>query len=236
MPRDLFGDVVDPSIKVGTRKWYTVPVSFAVHTLVILVLIVVPLLATGTLPLPVDPTVFISVSPPELPKPPAVRPAKPQQAPAADRASVPVTEPEAIKDEPPFEAGFESNTGVDVSITGTEIEGAAVVVPPPVPPVAAPPSKPVRPGGVIRAPERITYVAPTYPPVALAARVQGWVIVEATIDATGQVQAARVLRSDSPLLNDAALSAVRQWMYRPTLLNGVPVSVIMTVTVQFRLQ
>ena len=71
--------------------------------------------------------------------------------------------------------------------------------------------------------------------MAQQARVQGVVIIEATIGVDGSVDSARVLRS-VPLLDEAALEAVRQWVYTPTLLNGVPVPVIMTVTVQFTLK
>ena len=78
------------------------------------------------------------------------------------------------------------------------------------------------------------HVKPVYPPIAQSARVQGVVIIEATIGPNGKVQDARVLRS-IPLLDQAALDAVRQWEFTPTLLNGVPVPVIMTVTVQFTL-
>jgi protein TonB len=60
------------------------------------------------------------------------------------------------------------------------------------------------------------------------------VIIEATIDTDGQVVAARVLRS-VPLLDDAALQAVRQWQYKPATLNGQAVAVLMTVTVRFAL-
>jgi protein TonB len=60
------------------------------------------------------------------------------------------------------------------------------------------------------------------------------VIIEATIDREGRVTEARLLRS-IPLLDQAALEAVRQWEYEPTLLNGVTVPVIMTVTVNFTL-
>jgi protein TonB len=77
-------------------------------------------------------------------------------------------------------------------------------------------------------------VSPVYPSIAQSARVQGVVIIEATIGPDGLVQNARVLRS-IPLLDDAALSAVRQWEFTPTLLNGSPVPVIMTVTVNFQL-
>jgi protein TonB len=73
-----------------------------------------------------------------------------------------------------------------------------------------------------------------YPPEALAAKVSGVVILEALIAADGRVSDAKVLRS-VPLLDQAAVDAVRQWAYTPTLLNGVPVPVIMTVTVTFSL-
>jgi protein TonB len=77
-------------------------------------------------------------------------------------------------------------------------------------------------------------VRPQYPPIAQSARVQGVVIIEATIGPDGTVQDARVLRS-IPLLDGAALDAVKRWEFTPTLLNGQPVPVIMTVTVQFTL-
>jgi len=73
-----------------------------------------------------------------------------------------------------------------------------------------------------------------YPPIAQAARVQGFVIIEATIDVNGRVQDAKILRS-IPLLDASALDAVRQWQYTPTLLNGMPVPIIITVTVNFKL-
>jgi protein TonB len=78
-------------------------------------------------------------------------------------------------------------------------------------------------------------VNPVYPPIAQSARVQGVVIIEAIIGPDGRVTEAKVLRS-IPLLDAAALDAVKQWVYTPTLLNGVPVPVIMTVTVNFTLQ
>jgi TonB family protein len=94
---------------------------------------------------------------------------------------------------------------------------------------------PVRVGGDIRAPMKVSDVKPVYPPLAQAARVQGIVIVEGLIDEQGNIADVKVLRG-VPLLDDAAVGAVRQWKYRPTLLNGVPVPVIMTMTVTFTLQ
>ena len=90
-------------------------------------------------------------------------------------------------------------------------------------------------GGAIRQPTKTKDVKPQYPPIAQSARVQGVVIIEATIGVDGRVLDAKVLRS-IPLLDAAALDAVKQWVYTPTLLNGVPVPVIMTVTVNFTLQ
>ena len=161
VPRDMFGDVVDPSIRVGGQKWYTVPLSILVHTVLIAAIIIIPLLAVEGLP------------------------------------------------EVPSMMAF-------------------VAVPPP-------PSAPVRVGGNIKPPTKTRDVRPQYPPIAQSARVQGIVIIEATIGPNGRVQEAKVLRS-IPLLDQAALDAVRQWEFTPTLLNGVPVPVIMTVTVQFTLQ
>jgi protein TonB len=96
------------------------------------------------------------------------------------------------------------------------------------------PTRGVRVGGTIREPVKIRHVAPAYPADARAAGVQGIVIIEALIGTDGTVIAAKVLRS-VPMLDDAALEAVRQWRYTPTLLNGEPVEVRMTVTVNFRL-
>jgi protein TonB len=88
-------------------------------------------------------------------------------------------------------------------------------------------------GGAIREPKKIQDVKPVYPADALAAGAEGTVIIEAVIARDGSVVDARVLRSVT-LLDAAALGAVRQWRFTPTLLNGVPVEVVMTVSVQFR--
>jgi len=93
----------------------------------------------------------------------------------------------------------------------------------------------VRPGGQIQPPRKLKDVAPIYPQIALSARREGTVVVEAIIGEDGRVQQARVLRSVQ-LLDEAALTAVRQWVFTPTRLNGEPVPVVMTVTVTFRLQ
>jgi periplasmic protein TonB len=93
----------------------------------------------------------------------------------------------------------------------------------------------VRVGGNVQAPHPVKHVDPVYPEEAKAAGVSGVVIIEITVATDGTVADARVLRS-IPMLDQAALDAVRQWQYEPTLLNGEPVDVIMTVTVNFSLQ
>jgi len=94
---------------------------------------------------------------------------------------------------------------------------------------------PIRIGGDLKAPMKIKDVKPIYPPIAQSAMVQGVVIIEAIIDDMGRVADARILRS-IPLLDQAALEAVRQWEYVPVQLNGVAQPVVMTVTVNFRVQ
>lgn len=120
-------------------------------------------------------------------------------------------------------------------------------VPPPPPPPAAPSApcqqpaavlggeQPVRVGGNIRPPAKVRDVRPVYPADARLAGIQGVVILEATIASDGHVAQACVLRS-VPGLNEAAIEAVNQWAFTPTLLNGMPVPLVMTVTVNFTLQ
>ncbi len=92
----------------------------------------------------------------------------------------------------------------------------------------------MRVGGAIKEPKKTRDVKPIYPPVAQAAKISGLVILEATISKEGDVENVKILRG-IPMLNQAATDAVRQWKYTPSTLNGVPVDVIMTVTVNFQL-
>jgi protein TonB len=110
------------------------------------------------------------------------------------------------------------------------------IAPPPPPP--PPPTKKVsvfRTGGQVQPPKLIRRVDPVYPVMARQARVQGVVVMEAYISTDGSVDRLRVI-SGHPLLNQAALDAVKQWKYNPTLLNGEPVEVIMAITVTFSFQ
>ena len=91
---------------------------------------------------------------------------------------------------------------------------------------------PLRIGGQIKPPHKTKDVKPVYPAIAQSARVAGAVTIEATIGPDGKVMDAKVVRS-IPLLDQAALDAVLQWEYTPTLLNGVPVPVLMNITINF---
>jgi len=118
--------------------------------------------------------------------------------------------------------------GVQGGVVGAMTAQVQTAPPPP------PSGVPLRVGSGISPPVKVKDVRPVYPAIAQSARVQGVVVLEATIGADGTVSDARVLRS-IPLLDAAAIDAVKQWVYQPTMLNGVAVPVIMTVTVNFSL-
>jgi protein TonB len=87
----------------------------------------------------------------------------------------------------------------------------------------------------MRVPTKVKDARPVYPPDAMDAKIQGVVIMDIRIDEQGRVTEAHVLRS-IPALDQAAIDAVKQWEFTPTLMNGVPTAVIVTVTVQFTLK
>jgi protein TonB len=122
------------------------------------------------------------------------------------------------------------------------VDGGPPTPPPPPPAPQAPPPPapaiykgPQRVGGDVQQANLIEHIAPVYPRLAIQAHVQGVVVLEAVITTSGDVDSLRVV-SGHPLLVQAALDAVRQWRYRPTLLNGQPVEVITTITVTFSFQ
>ena len=231
MPGIMFQDVVCPRAR-SNRKWSTVPISFAVHTVMLAVLIVMPLIATDILPSPRTTLEFDVPYVPVVPSaPPARRTAPPRAVPGTTGA--PVVAPDTIGAEPGivFQPGDVDTSAIDSLVGGIGVEQVTADALPPA--VAAPPA-PIRAGGNIKPPTRIKYVVPDYPAIAKANKVEGVVIIEAIIGTDGNVENAKVLRG-KPLLDGSALEAVRSWQYTPTLLNGMPTAVIMTVTVQFHL-
>lgn len=211
---------------------YTLVFSIAAHASAIAAIIIVPALATEELPEPWRTSTFIVVRP--VPPPPVqVRPRTNREAP--NRNAAPIAPPEGIQPEPVVEPPLDTGAAIGNPLTGVPVGDAVAngdLIPPPPPPPR--PKEPVRPGGVIQQPKKLVHVAPVYPPIALAAGKEGLVILEALIAEDGTVRDVRVLRSEL-LLDEAAVTAVRQWRFTPTLLNGEPVPVVMTVTVGFTL-
>jgi periplasmic protein TonB len=211
----------------------TFVLSFIVHVLLVGSFTVTRIMATADLPDPPRATTFMIVRP-ELPTvpPPRAR-AEPRPVAAVNPDTAPITEPEFLRPELPDRP---DNTlpGPDIVLGGGGDDLG--VVPEPQPPVArrVEPQPPVRVGGIIRQPQKIHHVAPVYPEIARSARVSGIVILEALLAEDGTVRDVRVLRS-VPLLDAAAIAAVHEWRFTPTLLNGTPVPVVMTVTVAFNL-
>lgn len=217
-------------------------VSIAIHAVVITFVVIAQVFDIGPLPLlrhalAYDAGSIVKVA--DVPVSPPARRAD-AAAPAVTHDTAPVVAPDSIApdtERPPAPSTL--NPGV---IGGIEGGGAGLLGPgviaggsAPPPPPQEPPAEPLHLHSGIEPPHKIVDVAPQYPALARAARQQGVVILETIIDAHGSVSTVRVLRGD-PLLDDAAVEAVRQWRFTPALLNGKPVPVVMTVTVNFALQ
>jgi periplasmic protein TonB len=99
----------------------------------------------------------------------------------------------------------------------------------------AAPAVPVPVGGDVKQARLISSVPPIYPTIAKTQHVQGEVRIDALVDAAGKVSSMKVV-SGPVLLHQAAMDSLRQWRYEPAMLDGKPVPMHLTVTVQFRLQ
>ena len=237
MPQEFLRDVLRTGDAAGRRQrhWSLLPLSIAGHAAIVMALLFSPLVSGVELPAVASPLAdFMPVVVPTPPPPPG----PPTDVPPRD-VGAPIEAPTTITPETdaptrePVPGGIPDGPGVGAAqpLLGDLGTTATVLVPPP-PPVPVP--KIVRVGGVIREPRKLVHVAPVYPEIARLSRVQGHVTMEAVLDATGKVESVRVL-SSQPLLEEAAVRAVRQWRYTPTELNGVPVPVLMTITVRFSL-
>jgi protein TonB len=242
MEKRLFEDLIESDrVAHRTQQSKTLPVSLLLHTIAAALIVIVPLLSADQLPDPASAVKAFFVepmaapAPPPPPPPPAPRPANAPKIiprPVTEAQFVaPVEVPEEITPEESIDMGVEGGAGgVEGGVPGGVVGGIVGGLPDaPPPPVQA-----VRVGGQIKEPKKLKNVAPVYPDIAKQARVQGVVILECTISPQGKVTDVKVLRG-IPLLDQAAIDAVKQWVYTPTLLNGVPVPVIMTVTVNFKL-
>jgi protein TonB len=241
MSHELFHDVTERRPRANRATGGTLALSVLAHSLILAAVIVVPLVATDALPILPDDGVSpyaIDVMPPPPPLPPAV-PRTRTATPVDSRDVAPVEPHDGI------EAEVERATSIPcaacvVDPTADRFSGVGVIGGTgPTLPQPPPPPPPVERGPVrlssYEMPKKLHDVAPRYPELAQKAGIDGTVIIEAVIAVDGTVRDARVLKS-VPLLDRAALDAVRQWRYAPTRLSGVAVPVIVTVTVQFRLQ
>jgi protein TonB len=200
------------------------------------------------------------VAPGPPPPPPAPGPmVRPRPMTAATHRLCAFCEPVAIPkqipvlvDEPPqlptgtgvvgMEGLAGSTGGSGSGVMHSILSDLPTIVPaPPMTQVAPPKPVPIAPavpqqvpGGVVKMANPIHRVEPTYPPIARQARVSGTVEIEAVIAVDGHLREVHV-KGGPPLLVKAALDAVKQWVYEPTTLNGVPVEVVGVILVTFRL-
>jgi protein TonB len=223
--------------------------SLTLQTLLVAILIVIPLLYGDRLPL-IRPWLSITIPIPRpLPEPPpehtTARPEASQPGLNPSRVFYPMVAPTTIPsttamifDEPGPLALFTSaapmpqfgdNLG---TLIGTTVAPAPVARPVAEPVKAV--EKPVPQGGDVQAAKLIRKVIPTYPELARRARVSGTVRLVGVIARDGTIEQLQVV-SGNPLLVGSAVAAVRQWIYRPTLLNGAAVEVVAPIDVIFTL-
>ncbi len=237
-----------------TNTTWTVLLSFGVQIGLITVLVVLPLIYFQVLPAAqLTSLIMAPPPPPPPPPPPAAAPPKvvkviPRQM-QTDKLLIPKVIPKEVKqineDEAPPAAGVGVAGGVPGGVAGGAVGGVlggilssvpnAAPPPPPPPKKEAPkPTGPITVGGRVQAAKLIRNPQPVYPQIARQARISGTVELAAIIGEDGHIQELHVV-SGHPLLRQAALDAVKQWVYQPTLLNEQPVKVSTTIDVIFTL-
>jgi protein TonB len=240
----MFEDsLIESGGKLSTKRGRTTTFSFVLQAIIIGVMILIPLMFTEALPKTQLMTFLVAPPPPPPPPPPpaAVVKVKPVETDIVNnQLRTPTKIPkkvEMIKEEdapPPQMAGVVGGVpgGIPGGQMGGVIGGIISSTPVSVPKVAVQRvriSQGVTQGMVLRKTQ------PAYPQMAKIARVQGAVVLAAIIGKDGTIQNLHVVSTASPLLNQAAIDAVKQWRYRPYILNGEPVEVDTTVTVNFTL-
>jgi protein TonB len=242
----MFEDlVVSSPHPTKTNKWWTVIVSTGLQLGFLTILILVPLIYTEALPKTMLATLIVAPPPPPPPPPPAPAVAVVKVRPVAHlMESGKLVAPKAIprdvkiiKEEEMPDVGMGGVAGgVPGGVPGGQMGGVVGGIiggmgsaAPPKPTQAR-----IRQGGNVQAAKLVNKVTPMYPPLARQTRINGTVHLHAIIGKDGSVQQLEVL-GGHPLLIQAALDAVRQWRYQPTLLNGEPVEVDTTIDVIFSL-
>src|ERR1700733_2892736 len=244
----MFDDLVESTaVAKRTNKSWTVLLSAIIQGAILFVLILIPLIYTEALPKQLLTTFLVAPAPPPPPPPPAAavqRIVKPiARIIQAGKMMAPTVIPKKvamIKEEemPPDVGAVGVVGGVPGGIAGGQaggvlggiIGGTGSNLPPP----PKPTQQRIRVGGNVQSAKMIRQVQPVYPQIAKTAHVQGTVQLHAIISKDGSVQELQYV-SGPPLLMKAAMDAVREWRYQPTLLNGEPVEVETTVSVIFTL-
>ena len=242
----MFEDsLIESGGRLKTKRGATTLFSFVLQMILLGVLILIPLLYTEALPKTQLMTFLVAPPPPPPPPPPAaatpIKVVKIQSEIVNGQLRTPTKIPQKIqmiKEEeapPPMNSMAGVVGGVPGGVPGG-IGPTGPAEPPPPPPEEKKPEPPkiIRKSGGVLQGSATRKVEPTYPPLAKAARVNGQVVVEVTVDEQGNVISARALNGH-PLLKDAAVNAAKGWKFSPTMLTGVPVKVIGTITFNFNL-
>ena len=243
----MFEDsLIESGGKLKTKRGATTLFSFVLQMALLGVLILIPLLYTEALPKQQLMTFLVAPPPPPPPPPPAaatpVKVVKIQTEIVNGQLRTPTKIPEKIqmiKEEeapPPMNSMAGVVGGVPGGVPGGQMGGVigGIISSTPVSvPKAATPTR-VRVSQGVTQGLLIRKVQPTYPPLARQARIQGAVLLQAEISKDGAIQNLRLI-SGHPMLTSAAIEAVKQWRYKPYILNGEPVEVETQITVNFTL-
>jgi periplasmic protein TonB len=218
-----------------THKSWTVALSAAVQFIILGILILIPLIYTEALPTAMLSTFLVAPPPPPPPPPPAPKTQVIQRPRIVQpqRMVAPTVIPkkiEVVKDAAP-DVGAIGGVGVPGG-TGGPLGGIVSSIAPP-PPKPVTPQR-IRVGGNVQAASLLRQVQPVYPQIARTAHISGTVLLHAVIAKDGTIQELTYV-SGPALLMRAAMDAVREWRYKPTLLNGEPVEVDTTIQVVFSL-
>jgi protein TonB len=243
----MFEDsLIESGGRLKTRRGLTTTISVIFQIGLLLVMILIPLIFTEALPKQQLMTFLVAPPPPPPPPPPAAAPVKIVKQIQTDivngQLRTPTKIPEKvqmIKEEeapPPAMASTGVVGGVPGGVPGGSMGGVMGSIlsstPVAVPKVATP--QRVRVSQGVSAGLLVRKVNPNYPPLARQARIQGQVLLQAEISKDGSIQNLRLI-SGHPMLAPAAIEAVKQWKYKPYLLNGEPVEVETQVQVNFTL-
>ena len=241
---------------VHKRKKADWLISFAVHAAIVAALIVVPMFFTQALDMTRSEITYLAPPPtPYAPPPPpaaaaSITPATPRPVIRPSTLTMPIAIPrnvEVLHDAASESADLDAATagvpggvvgGVPGGVLGGVLGAMGTAAPPPPspppPPAAVASNGPLHIGGNVRSPRAISTPQPRYPMLALQARIEGDVEIDAVIDKDGNVVQEKVM-SGPPLLVSAAMDAVKHWKYEPTYLNGTPWPIELTINVTFSL-